>query len=246
MNDLQIWQYVAIALMFVWGGFVRSGLGFGGAALTLPLLLLVVDSPVVFLPVIAIHLLAFGFATVGANLDHVDYRFLFRSLPVILPFKIAGVIGLLNLPADILTAIVYVVTFFYAVAYLRGVQFRSHSRAADLILLAAGGYISGTTLIGAPLIIAVYVKYVARENLRETLFVLWIVLVAIKLAAFAWTGTDMQLVHQLWLFPCALVGHLLGLKFHRRLLGVEPVAFLRIVGAALLAITLVGIGASFI
>ncbi|HBO13697.1 MAG TPA: permease, partial [Halieaceae bacterium] len=36
MADLAAWQYAAIAVLFVWSGFVRSGLGFGGAVLTLP------------------------------------------------------------------------------------------------------------------------------------------------------------------------------------------------------------------
>ena len=32
-SDLTQWQFIAIALTFIWSGFVRSGLGFGGAAL---------------------------------------------------------------------------------------------------------------------------------------------------------------------------------------------------------------------
>ena len=39
MDDLQAWQYVLIALLFMWGGFVRASLGFGGSVLTLPFLL---------------------------------------------------------------------------------------------------------------------------------------------------------------------------------------------------------------
>ncbi len=39
MADLHTWQYVLIALIFVWSGFIRSGLGFGGAVMSLPLLL---------------------------------------------------------------------------------------------------------------------------------------------------------------------------------------------------------------
>lgn len=242
MSDLLFWQYIAIAAVFVWGGFVRTGLGFGGGALTLPLLLLMVDDPVVFLPIIAVHLLVFAFLTVGTRMDLVDWRYVARVLLVILPFKLAGVVGLLNLPGNVLTAMVYVITAFYAVSYLVGIEFKSKSRVMDTALLAAGGYISGTSLIGAPLIIAVVVRYVARENLRETLFVLWVVLVVIKIAAFLWTGTDMQWVHQLWLFPAAFVGHLLGMRFHRHLGRVAPQTFLRVVGAALLAITVVGLG----
>ena len=60
MENLELWQYVAIALLFIWGGFVRSALGFGGAVLTLPFLLLVHNEPLVFLPIIAIHLMFFS------------------------------------------------------------------------------------------------------------------------------------------------------------------------------------------
>lgn len=64
MEGLETWQLVVIGLLFVWGGFVRSGLGFGGAVLTLPFLLMVYNAPLVFLPIIAIHLLFFSFITV--------------------------------------------------------------------------------------------------------------------------------------------------------------------------------------
>ena len=40
--DLTSWEYIAFDLIFLWSGFVRSGLSFRGAALALPLLLLVV------------------------------------------------------------------------------------------------------------------------------------------------------------------------------------------------------------
>ena len=45
MADLTTWEYIAFGLIFLWSGFVRSGLGFGGAALALPLLLLLVANP---------------------------------------------------------------------------------------------------------------------------------------------------------------------------------------------------------
>ena len=60
MEHLLAWQYVLIGLIFVWSGFVRSGLGFGGAVLALPFLLLVLNKPLVFLPIIWIHLLFFS------------------------------------------------------------------------------------------------------------------------------------------------------------------------------------------
>jgi hypothetical protein len=43
---------------------VRSGLGFGGAVLTLPFLLMIRDQPLLFLPIISIHLLLFSGLTV--------------------------------------------------------------------------------------------------------------------------------------------------------------------------------------
>ena len=57
--DFSTAQLIAISAIFVWSGFVRAGLGFGGAALALPLLLMVIDQPLFFLPIIATHLLIF-------------------------------------------------------------------------------------------------------------------------------------------------------------------------------------------
>jgi hypothetical protein len=60
MGELTLTQLTLIGLIFVWSGFVRSGLGFGGSVLSLPFFLLVVDDPLLFLPPIAIHLLIFS------------------------------------------------------------------------------------------------------------------------------------------------------------------------------------------
>ena len=60
MTDLLWYQYALIGLIFAWSGFVRTSLGFGGAVLALPFLLLVTNQPLVFLPIIAIHLLIFS------------------------------------------------------------------------------------------------------------------------------------------------------------------------------------------
>jgi uncharacterized membrane protein YfcA len=68
MIDLSFFQLAAIALIFAWSGFVRSGIGFGGALFTLPFLLLVLDDPLVFLPIISFHLLFFASITVIGDL----------------------------------------------------------------------------------------------------------------------------------------------------------------------------------
>jgi len=245
MSDLIWWQYLAIALIFVWGGFVRSGLGFGGAALTMPLLLLIVDSPIYVLPVIAVHMLVLGSMTLLRQMDRVDWRYLGRALVVILPFKVIGVLGLLSLSGEVLTGIVYAITAVYALSYILNLPFRSTGRIGDTLLLALGGYVSGTSLTSAPLIIAVFARYVEASRLRETLFALWVILVTIKLGGFVATDTDLQLRHHLWLFPCAGIGHLFGLRLHRQLQALHPERFLRWIGVVLLIVTVIGVWMTF-
>lgn len=250
MSDLTLSQYVLIGLIFVWSGFVRSGLGFGGAVLSLPFLLLVHDDPLVFLPLIAAHLLLFSSLTVFLNNrtasrpaggGTVDWRYLGHMLAVMMVPKLIGVFGLLTLPANVMSIIIFVIVSGYAVSYMLNRPFRSNSRAVDTLFLMLGGYISGTSLIGAPLIIAVAAQHVAREKLRDTLFVLWFVLVAIKMAAFVYVGVDLQLVHHLWLLPCVTIGHLIGLRFHNRMLTDDSGRFFRVLGLTLLTVSAIGL-----
>ncbi len=104
-----------------------------------------------------------------------------------------------------------------------------------------GGYISGTSLIGAPLIIAVAAQHLERHQLRDTLFALWFILVTIKMAAFIYAGVDLQLIHHTWLLPCAALGHILGLYAHDRILRAETPVFYRVLGGVLLTISGVGL-----
>jgi hypothetical protein len=84
-------------------------------------------------------------------------------------------------------------------------------------------------------------QYVSRYQLRDTLFVLWFILVVIKLAAFIWAGVDLQLQHQLWLLPAAAVGHILGLRFHEVLLNTQATRFYRGLGVLLLLTSSIGV-----
>ena len=252
MSDLSLVQYVLIGLIFIWSGFVRSGLGFGGAVLSLPCLLLVLDEPLVFLPIIAVHLLVFSALTIwmnnrknrktgGARAEGtVDWRYLWHILGIMIVPKLIGVFGLITLPGDVLSAIIFVIVALYSLSYIFNRPFRSGSRTVDALFLMAGGYISGTSLIGAPLIIAVVAQHLPREKLRDTLFALWFILVLIKMAAFIWAGVDLQLVHHLWLLPCAAIGHVLGLYAHERILRAETPVFFRVLGVVLLVVSGVG------
>lgn len=256
MADLLTWQYMVIAVIFIWSGFVRSGLGFGGAALALPLLLLVINEPLIFLPIISIQLLIFSswIAWRGhqqsqrlaqtsdqPNESNIDWQYLKKSLKIIIIPKMLGVLGLLTLPVKWVTILIFVMISLFAISYIINKPFKSKNKAWDIFFLGLGGYFSGTSLIGAPLIVSVYAANVARHQLRDTMFVLWFILVVIKMTSFIFAGVDLQLVHQLWLLPCAFIGHLLGSKFHEYIQTQNNERFFRVLGFFLLFICVVGI-----
>jgi len=254
MADLLWYQYALIGLIFAWSGFVRTSLGFGGAVLALPFLLLIVDEPLVFLPIIAIQLLIFsswiawcGHRQVRAASgptspqSNIDWRYLGQALKIMIVPKLIGVVGLLTLPGTLMTTVIFAIVIVYGASYALNKPFRSQSKTLDYVLLALGGYVSGTSLIGAPLIVSVFASHVAKQQLRDTLFVLWFILVVIKMISFVIAGVDLQLIHQLWLLPCALVGHLLGERVHRYMLSAEASVFFRVLGVVLIVVSVVGL-----
>lgn len=254
MEGLSDWQYLAIAGLFIWSGFVRSGLGFGGAVLTLPFLLMVHNAPLVYLPIISVHLLFFSGLTVavahrrasaGSAPATVNWAFLRYALALMIIPKLVGVAGVLTLPTTIVSGFIFLVVAVYSLSYLLQRPFKSNSRVVDTVFMLLGGYVSGTSLIAAPLVVPVAASRVARHELRDTLFVLWFVLVAIKLAAFAWTGVDLQWRQHLWLLPCAAIGHVIGLRFHRYTLLADTGIFFQILGGGLLIVSLAGLWRMF-
>jgi len=250
VGNLDVYQYILIGLVFVWSGIVRSGLGFGGAVLALPFLLLIDDQPLVFLPIIAAHLLIFSSLTVYQNQRQarkgvaeptVAWPFLGKALVVMLIPKIIGVFGLITLPTQVMNTIIFSVISIYALSYVLNKPFKSKNKTVDILFLMLGGYISGTSLIGAPVVVAVFSKYVSRYQLRDTLFALWFILVTIKMGSFVYADVDLQLVHHLWLLPCAAIGHYFGLKLHKYLLNTDSIQFYRVLGAALLITSGIGL-----
>ena len=249
MAGLEWYQYALIGLLFVWSGIVRSGFGFGGVVFSLPFLLLINNQPLIYLPLISVHLLIFSSLTVFQNHrkaktvadigSTVDWQFLKKSLMIMIIPKMAGVFGLLTFSSNIISVIIFVIILVYAISYIFNQPFRSNNKWLDIIFLVLGGYISGTSLIGAPLIVAVFSRHVIRQNLRDTLFALWFVLVTIKVLSFLYYDVDFQLLHHVWLLPCAAAGHLIGLRLHNYLLATDSVYFYRLFGCLLL---LTGIG----
>lgn len=246
MDALSLWEISAIFAIFIWSGFVRNALGFGGAVLSLPLFLFILEDPVEILPIIGLHLMLAVVLNLRTNFSRIDWKYLKKTLPIIIPFKILGVIGLLSLPTQVLNAGVYILTLCYALSYITQITFNIRTKWLDRTLLAAGGYMSGTSLIGAPLIIAVFSKYIAPNALRATLFVLWFILVAIKLLGFMATDTSLNLLWALYTLPFALLGQYLGDIVHEKILTLDKSIFMRWIGFGLLLICLLGLYRLFI
>lgn len=259
MPELELYQYILIALTFVWSGFVRSGLGFGGSVLSLPFMLLIDDRPLVYLPIISVHLLFFAGITLYRNwkkinkesagktqvATHVDWEYLKGAMRIMIIPKLVGVLGLITLPAHIMSGIIFSIVALYALSYILNRPFTTNSKKLDIVFLIIGAYFSGTSLIGGPLIVAVFSSHVVREQLRDTIFALWMILVSIKMVAFIYAGVDLNLIYHLWLLPCASIGHLVGLRFHRKMLEADPVIFYRILGSVLLFVSAFGLAKIF-
>jgi uncharacterized membrane protein YfcA len=233
-------ELALVALIFIWIGFVRTGLGFGGVVLGLPLLMLVGGSPIDWLPVIGIHLIFFSGISLSNSLKKIDWVYLNTTLPWILPAKILGVIGLISLPPNIMTVIVYTITSFYAFTWILDRSISSQKSWVNNVLLVLGGYISGTSLNGAPLLVAVYMRHIVIEQLRNTLFVLWFFLVSIKMGAFLMVGVYIDWRFALMLIPIAAIGHFFGLKAHDKIIA-KDVIFKRFMGSVLLFVCVIGL-----
>lgn len=238
--DLTPIQMLLVALLFLWAGFVRSGLGFGGAALGLPLMLFIDPDPLIWLPIIGTHLLFFSSLTLRTRFNNVDWDYLRQSSMYIVPAALVGVIGLVSLPTQWLLIFIYSVSLFYACIWMLNWAIESHSTLVDKVLLTLGGYVAGTSLTGAPLMVAVYMRNVSRSQLRNTLFVLWFTLVIIKMSAFAAIGINLHFLTALALIPIAAIGHIVGLKAHDAILHNDQI-FKRWVGGGLMLVSLLGL-----
>ncbi|MEQ1622963.1 MAG: TSUP family transporter [Methylococcales bacterium] len=238
--DFSVSQMLCIALVFVWSGFVRTGLGFGGAALGLPLMLFIDNSPLLWLPIISVHLLFFSGLTLLNRLHNVDWQYLRQSSIYIIPPAIVGVFGLINLPVLWLDIFIYLVTLFYGFNWLMNKGIESHHVWVDRVLLIIGGYIAGISLTGAPLMVAVYMRNVSKNKLRDTLFVLWFILVSIKMTTFIVLSVELHFLTALTLLPIAAIGHILGLKAHAAIMR-NDLLFKRWIGGGLVVVSTLGL-----
>ena len=224
----------------MWAGFVRSGLGFGGAALGLPLLLLIDNQPIIWLPIMGFHLLFFSALTLRTRIHNVNWGYLKSASYYVIPSTLIGVIGLISIPNTFLVLFIYAVTLFYAFIWLLNIALHSEKNWLDRLLLLLGGYVAGTSLTGAPLMVAVFMRHVPRDQLRNTLFVLWFTLVTMKMSMFALLRIDLHFLSALSLIPVAAIGHYLGLKSHDYILR-NDVRFKRVTGAVLILVCIIGL-----
>lgn len=229
-----------VGLIFIWTGFVRSGLGFGGGALGLPLMLFVYDKPIFWLPIIGFQLLFFSSLTLRSKLNDVDWVFLRQSYVYILPAAFVGVFGLLTLPNNWLLLFIYGITLIYALMWLINKSLHSNNKWLDKFFLSLGGYVAGTSLTGAPLMVAVFMQHVSPQQLRNTLFALWFTLVIIKILTLAAVNVDLHFYSALLLLPVSAIGHVIGLKAHEYILK-NDLLFKRIVGGILTIISVLGL-----
>ncbi len=159
---------------------------------------------------------------------------------LILP-KPVGVLGLLTLPPTVLVVIVYCITLTYGFTFIANWKINSQSVWRDRLFLVFGGYMSGTTLLGAPLIAPVFSNHVHRSQFRDTLFVLWIILVLIKMSAFVAFDVPLNWQFAILVAPFVGIGHYLGLKAHDSLISGDERTFKRVLGVGLAAVSAVGL-----
>jgi hypothetical protein len=139
-----------------------------------------------------------------------------------------------------MTVIVYSITSFYALTWIMNFQIASREGWGSRLLLMLGGYISGTSLNGAPLLVAVYMQNVDVKRLRNTLFVLWFLLVTIKMGAFLMVDVYINWQFSLMLIPVAGLGHFVGLKYMIESL-ITTLQFKRWMGSVLIVICIAGL-----
>jgi len=231
---------VVLFICFIWSGFLRTGLGVGATVLMLPFALLVVDNPLVIIPVVATHAVFLSTITVAQNFHNVDWRYVGTFMTLIfLPF-IAGIYGLISLSEKWLTLLIYTITFVYALSYIFPMKLQITNRFTDFLSLMIGGYINGLSFTGGPPLAAVMSKYVSKKQFRDTFLATVIFIAIVKLATLLFMNISLQPQLQLYMIPAVLIGHILGLRFHQHFVTMNDRDFYRWLGVVILLITILG------
>lgn len=235
---------VVLFLCFIWSGFIRASLGVGAFILMLPFALFVINTPLIIMPIVATHATILSSVIVLQHFQNVSWKHVGIFICItFIPFTI-GLYGLILLPEKWLVLLVYGITFMYSLSYIlprQQVVKKSKSTGFDLFMLIIGGYINGISFTGGPPIAAVMTKYVPKQQFRDTFLAMVILTATIKLSTFFWLGISLQPQLQLIVIPAVLLGHVMGLRFHRYFVTMDERIFYRWLGIVLLLVTLVGI-----
>jgi uncharacterized membrane protein YfcA len=89
--------------------------------------------------------------------------------------------------------------------------------------------------------IAVFMRNVPLTKLRDTLFVLWFIIVSIKLVTLYLLEVDLNTSVALVLLPAGAVGHVIGLRTHDFLVA-RDVLCKQLIGLFLIVVSLLGLG----
>lgn len=242
MESLSLFQLCLVGLVFTWSSFVRSAFSFGGALLSLPLLLAIHNDPIVFIPIIATHLMLFSLwillfeTSITQFRLTIDWSMLGRALKWMIIPKLIGITGLVLLPAQWMGGIVLILCLGFACSYIWQMNISIQNPWWDRCLLMLAGYTGGAALLGSPLIVGIFLRRVPRALLRNTLFALWLSLVIIKFIALLVAQVDMQWSAQVWLIPLAVLGHYAGTLVHYKMASMPDRTLQKIVGFLLLGI----------
>ena len=88
--------------------------------------------------------------------------------------------------------------------------------------------------------VAVFMRNIPFHQLRNTLFVLWFVLVSIKMLTFILLSVELHFLSAAALIPIATIGHIVGLHTHDRILQNDQL-FKRLIGIVLIVICILGL-----
>ncbi len=235
---------MACALVFIWSGFVRSGLGFGGAALGLPLMLFIIPDVALWLPVIGQHLLFFSLITLFGKTRLIDWTAIRHCIRWAFVPKIIGVLGLVSLPVIWVATFIYILCGVYAISWIFKFKVTFATKWQERFMLMIGGYISGVALSSAPLFVPIFVKYVSKEKIRVTLFAFWAIVVSIKLMSFIVLTVPLHWEIALLTLPAAALGHYFGSIAHSAMVNNQYLMQLNM-GIALLLICIIGFARLF-
>ncbi|MFK7862333.1 MAG: hypothetical protein AB8B64_26230 [Granulosicoccus sp.] len=160
-----------------------------------------------------------------------------------MPFAF-GLFGLPNLSAKVLAFFVDAVTLLCGIFYVLHKAMVSRNRFMGAICLFGSGNVSGVSLMGAPLMVAYSTSRPPAAKQRDTLFVMWILLVIGKLTSFMAAGVNLQWQFSALTLPRAAFGHFLGLQAHHSLVGAEHRQFNLVIGLGLCCVSILGLWAA--